>query len=390
MKHWKSKTAILSICFVTLIYLVISVSVAGLMESFPTVPESTVMLVLTLPALTSILGFVAVPVLLKRFCTKTVALAGLFLMLFGGIACLLFSTKLAVLIGAGVVMGIAYGILSTMYPLLVDAYFTGEERTFTMGIATGALQLGRLSATFVAGFLAESAWVRVYDTFLLVVVAIVLVALLLPKQAQQQQRTAQDMPDKKTDRGEIAKLCIVGALFAAVYFLTSTHVSLYIEGYGLGTPAVTGTVTAATSAVALVSFFFSRIYRFTKEATLPVALGAMGLGFLLTGTVVSLWSMCVGLALAAFSMALFSPYVMLKTTGAAGTGKAPIVTAVVLTCINFGYFVSPYVTQAASDYLGDGSVRMAFLFGAIAALLLTTLLGAMLLFQRQVFKKQAQ
>lgn len=369
LNYMKIKLAILSICFVTLIYLVVSVAVAGLLAAFPQVAEGTVMLVLTLPALSAIIG-IGLAALLAPFCShKTLVLCGLGVLLCAGVASLLLPQNLCVLICAGAAMGIAYGLLATMYPLLVDAHFSGAQRTSVMGIAAGMIQLGRLITVLIGGFLADISWNYVYLTFILVVAAIVIVLLCLPKDLPARDgAVSPSTPKARLWKNKVVwRMCAVGFAFTVIYFLNVTHASLYIEGYGLGTAAATGLLSAITSGIAgVMSFLFAKLFRFTGRFTFAIAFLVMGAGYMIAGLYVSLAAISAGLAAAAVGIALFSPYLMLEATSA-DKFNAPAATAIILTAVNIGYFISPNITAGIGALLGDGSPADIFLFAGIAA-----------------------
>lgn len=79
----KKRTAVLSVSFTTLIYMVITVAIAGLTDAFPGVSEDTLLLVVTLPNLTGILAILATPLLLGRLSQKAVTAGALSLTLLG-------------------------------------------------------------------------------------------------------------------------------------------------------------------------------------------------------------------------------------------------------------------------------------------------------------------
>lgn len=367
----KERLAVLSVSFTVLIYMVITVAVAGLTAAFPAVSEDTLLLAVTLPNLTCIPAILATPLLLRRLSQKAVTVGGLALTLLGGGLCLLFPSSLAVLLGAAALMGFAYGVGSTMYPLLVNSHFSGQERVSLMGYCSGALQLGRLTATLIGGFLADLRWNYIYFTFVFVLAALVISLLWLPgsgRSSSVQAWSGSDVSSLKN--GAVWRLGGLSILFAVVYFLSSTHASLYIEGYQLGTASVTGTLSSLTLVLSVgIACFYGRLPQKMRDATPVVVFAVMAAGYLLAGLVVSLPTITAALVGAAAGIALFNPWFMLQVNTAAGQASAPVATSMVLTMINIGYFISPYLSRALSALIGGGVSSMFLLMGGLSLIL---------------------
>ena len=123
----KTKLPIYALCFVNLIYLVPSVAVSGLVAAFPDVPEERLLLLLTIPNLAGIAGILGVPVLTRWCSRRDLSAAAMALFLLGGGMSLVFHGCLPVLLLGSAVMGVAYGVNSAVYPLLVSMYYQGRS-----------------------------------------------------------------------------------------------------------------------------------------------------------------------------------------------------------------------------------------------------------------------
>lgn len=376
----KKKLAVMSLCFTTLLYLVLTVSVAGLLAAFPDVPEHTVMLVLTLPSLTGIAGILAVPFLTPYLSQRALSVLGLSMLFAGGVLCLLFHESLAVLLAAAGITGVAYGIISALYPLLVNANFSGAERVTVMGLCAAMLQAGRLAASLIGGYLARAHWYDVYYTYGFVLLALILVAAFLPENRTGAQRS--DRRDTVSLRsGPVWMLSFFSAGFACLYFLISTDASVYIEGYGLGTSALTGWLSSVSCAAAgICAAFYGKISRVFGRYTLSFAFAAVGAGDLFAGFCVGKAGITAAFLFSALGIALFTPWLMTAISEAAGRTDAPVATAVVLTCVNVGYFVSPAVTGPVGSLLGGGSAAA---FAGTGVLSLAFFVGTALLTRRR-------
>lgn len=362
------KMAIGAICFVNLLYMVPSVAVSGMVAYFTDYSENTVLLLLTLPNLTGIAGILAEPLLERWFSRRTLSLGALTVFLAGGLSSYLFHDQLPVLIGCSAVMGVAYGMQSTVFPLLVSGSFEGQERNTVMGVVTGLLQLGRVASTLMGGVLATGQWYNVYLCFLMVMVPLALGLAFLPR-TKAQGGTAAIHTESWYDWGAMVRLSAVGFAFAALYYVVNTHTSLYVEQNGLGDSVLTGIITAVASVAAgVVSASFGVLQRYTGSFTMAWALGLLAAGYLIGGIWVSVpGALILGLG-AALAMGLYAPCLMLGFARCASADRLPGATAVVLTIVNVGYFASPYLTGWMGQLLGGGSHLVFLAAGALALL----------------------
>lgn len=388
MQAMKTKLPIYAICFVTLIYLVPSVAVSGLVTAFPGVPEDRLLFLLTIPNLMGIVGTLGVPMLTPYFSRKHLSLVALSLFFLGGGVSFCFHDHLGVLLVGSAIMGVAYGMSSTLYPLLVSMYYEGEERSRVMGVASGMLQLGRIAVVLLGGVLADLRWYDVYLLFGVTLIPLLLTALWLPgdKPPLRVAREQSHGISRGWNLPELARLSAIGFAFAICYYVNVTHSSLYIEGYGLGSAVMTGVVTAVASVLSgVLAICFGPIYRRTGVHTFTVALAVTGVGYVLAGVSTSLWAAVLAVCGSAVGMALFSPCLMLELTEAAPQDTLPAATALVLTILNVGYFLSPTLVGAVAQLRPGAGAAGQFLAGGVLSLAAT--LGCILLERKRAVKR---
>lgn len=340
----KQKIAILSLCFTGLMYLVITVSLAGMINAFSYADPSVVKLVISLPSLTGILGIWAVPVLAGKVRQKSICTFALGLLCFAGLSGLFVHKSLYAILTASALIGFAYGIITTMYPVLIAARYHGAKQAAMMGFGAGMLQLGRLLSSLLAGELARQNWWGVFGSYGFALVALVLFVLLMPKdELILDHKSARDTASLKNP--DVWKLAVFGSVFACFYFVISTDSSIYIESAGLGTARFTGILASVACAVAGgVAAMFGKIYKKTGRFTLPAAFLMIGIGYLYAGLKVSRFSILTASVASAVGISVFTPWLMTVIAPAAKKQNAPVATALILTVVNLGYTLSPYVT----------------------------------------------
>lgn len=373
----KQKIAILSLCFTGLIYLVITVSLAGMIEAFPSAGANTVKLAVSLPSLTGIFGIWMVPALAGKVKQKTLCIFALALISGAGLCGLFVYQNLWAILAASALIGFGYGITTTMYPVLIAGRYSGEKSAVMMGLGAGMFQLGRLITSLAAGVLAKRGWQWVFGAYFFAVLALILFAVLMPNDEKTVKKQPRDCASLKNPA--VWQLACFGCLFACFYFVISTDSSVYIETARLGGPDLTGALSSLSCALAgVVAALFGRIYPKTGRFTLSLAFLLLAAGYLTAGAAVSLFGITIAFLCSAAAISLFTPWLMVAICPAANQKQAPVATALVLTVVNLGYTVSPYATGFLGKRFTAG--YGAFFASGAAALLLFGISAA-------VFKK---
>ena len=366
----KARLSIYAICFNMLIYLVLSVSIAGAVAAFPEAGETAVQYLLTVPSLACIVGTFLVPLLGTRVSQKNLSVGAQLFSLIGAAVYVVYPYSLPLLYAASIVMGLSYGVLSTTFPLLVNIHVPEQKRGYVIGIASGMVQFGRLASLLIAGFLGDIRWNDVYLTYVLVAASAVLLIVCLPQDAPLPKPARSRSMGAFLKSPGIVELAVVDFVFGILYFMTSTHVSLYIEGYGFGTASATGLITSVSCGVAgVVACLFSAIYKVTKKKTLFYIFLALGAGYLLSGLVVSMPSILFGILCSTAAASIFTPYVLMRAAEVAEPEMVPMAVSVAVACLSIGFFISPSVSNFVAGTLSDGSPASVYLFGGIGALL---------------------
>ena len=368
----RNKIAIYAICFVNLSYILPSVAMADMVHTFSSYPKEMVMMTLSLPCLTALIGTNLIPMLQSRFSLKVITLAALCLTLGAGAISIIFHNNFIVLLAASGLQGVAYGVFCTIYPLIAAVCFTNHaEQAKVMAGCTAMIQIGRLTFLLVGGVLADIAWYCIYYLLGLAGVALVLVFLLLEDcgTVEKKQSDGPGVFARLVRSGSFWYLASTAALYLVLYYTVSTYASLYVEGYGLGAPSATGVVSALASAIAVgTSLLSARVSRVTKRYTSALAFMGLGVGLLLPGCFRALSAIGLGMIVASAAKSQQMPFVMRQVSAISDDSLRIGAMAFVQTLINIGYFISPQVTTFLGRTLGDGSPSAVYFgSGAVAA-----------------------
>lgn len=366
----KAKLSIYAICFNMLIYLVLSVSIAGAVASFPGVDPTVVQYLITVPSLACIVGTFLVPFLGTKLSQKTLSAGAQAISLVGAAMYILFPTNLPLLFVASVILGLAYGVLSTTFPLLVNIHVAEGQRNKVMGIASGMVQFGRLASLMVAGFLGDIKWNYVYFTYVFVLIAFCYLVPCLPpdKPIAKPSGTGKNSYGAFFRDPAIWEIAILDFLFGVLYFVISTHLSLYIEGYGLGTASTTGLISSLTCGLAgIVACLFAPIYKITGRYSGLFVFSMLAVGFIVSGLWVSMAGIVIGALCATVAAAVFTPYILAYCTEVTTPETNPMAVSIAVGCLSVGFFIAPAVANTVSGVLADGSPASVYLINGIGA-----------------------
>jgi hypothetical protein len=150
-------------------------------------------------------------------------------------------------------------------------------------------------------------------------------------------------------------LAIYDFLFGIIFFMTSTHISLYIEGYRFGSASLTGVVPSLPCGVAgLVACLFAKIYKVTKQNPLVFIVELLRVGYLAAGLFVSLSAILLCVLCGATAASIFPPYILARASEITTPEMVPTAVSVAVAFLSIGFFISPSVTNFFSGLLLDG------------------------------------
>ncbi|MDO5410556.1 MAG: MFS transporter [Lachnospiraceae bacterium] len=357
--------------------------IAYIMQSYPNESSTTVLTILTTPALVAMIFAFFVGTLSSKFSTKAVLIfAQLAMFAEGMIFLFLGQTSIYVLwFAAGLVgfnQGATYTFLGT---LLASNVEDNEKRATLTGICTALMNVGGVVITMVGGVIAASyGWQKAYMLWFILLAAIVIEIICIPADKP----AAVPAPDAaaKPEAGKGEKMPVLVWLIAFHYlfyfmflYAYGSNISEYIINvYKLGTSVESGIANSAVTAGGVVAgALFGAYSKVLKKWTFPVMvlLSAIGLGLCLVMTTNVLGVYAAGL-LCGFSMSGAAPYVTMFmqqiTNSPAQYGKAMSIWSGFM---NIGMFIAVYFLAFCAKIFGESStdIHAKFVVGAVGAAL---------------------
>jgi len=368
------KYAILSVSLITVMAgAMIAPAVALIAEAFPNATSFQINL------LTSLHAGLVVPFsflsgyLVRFFSKKDILIVSLILYLIGGVGGSL-SDSMWFMLSTRVVLGIAIGLMIPLSITLISDYYKGEERTRTLGLQSAATNLGGIIAIVVSGFLAAQGWRYSFLAYSLAFLALVLVFFFLPRKAPA--KAGDGEVEESNFDSRVFLLAIYMVLTFVVFFGIPSNMALFLKEIHITNTVVNGIIIAVCSvggfAGGMSVAFFRRVL---KSFFVPLQVVYMAIGFILIAffnqylILLGLGVLILGFGYGSTVPVIFDGATKI-TTGAARS----MATAIIVSSIYLGQFISPVILGEISRFFGDGSVYYSYSVMALALVFVAILL----------------
>lgn len=223
------KPAILSVSLLTIVAsAAVSPALNEIKNAFPSITNSDVKLVLTLPALVMVPFSLLSGWLSARFSKKNLLYVGISIYLLSGLGGG-FSQSFTQLLAFRAFLGVAIGLLMPLSSSLIFDYFEGSERNKMMGLSGSSNQLGGMVFLSLSGILASYNWRYSFAVYALALVTLVFVSLWMPSDKRSKQIHKKASTVKVKLNYKIFGLGLAAMLMMIVFFVVSTDLALFIE-----------------------------------------------------------------------------------------------------------------------------------------------------------------
>ncbi|WP_022849864.1 MFS transporter [Limisalsivibrio acetivorans] len=361
------KLTLLSLSLLTIMAgAAVAPAIANIAAAFPDASETTVKLVLTIPAVFIIPFSLFSGRLSRRFSKKWMLIVSLSLYAIGGVGGG-FAQSIHVLHFFRSLLGIAVGLLMPLSTGLIGDFFDGDEKAQMLGNSAAASNLGGVLATFSAGFLAMISWRHSFGVYGLSIVILILVILFLhePPKVETGQRQKERIPVK-------VYLWAVAAFGQMLAFYTiPTNISIYMSENGFGNASITGfLISFALFSAFIASMLFKKIFwkfgRFFAPFILIIMVtGVYGLTF-----APAVYYVFLSVIFTGTGMGLTMPFIYLNAQNAAGKGRSVTAMSLVTCMLFLGQFLSPIAVDFIGSFTGLTTPRESFFLVGTAILCL--------------------
>lgn len=364
MNSLKGRVVILSISALINSHPAASPAIADMIEAYPTINASTVMWVVSLPAITIVLFSLIYGSLVRFVPKRSLMIAAMALFILGGIGPALTDNFFMILALRGL-LGAGIGFLKPLGTGLIAQLYEGEDRAAMMGWQSAAVNLGSLTFMLFAGLLAAIHWNYTFYTYAIGLVIAFLLITSLPEPEQPAQAVS---AQKTMPRGIFFLTCSV-LFYNLLFYSFMTNYSVMIRVEELGDTAQAGMgLTMFMVGGSLAGITYGRIALLTRSYTNAAGWLITGAGMLVTATSQVSGQAALGAFVAGSGMAITMPSYLIRVSIIVPPAAVAVAYAYLFGFLGIGQFVSPLFFDVLVDLLQQDIGRFPILASAVILL----------------------
>lgn len=362
----KTKAGILACCACALSYLSLTPVIGEMIAAFPSVRESLVQMVITLPTLMFIISSPIAGMLSRKISGRKLLLVSLGLYFGGGMFPFFFHGSIWCLLVGSMVIGLGSGLMMPTINTVICQNFDGPERGQVMGLNSSFAATGAMLFIFVSGQLSRLGWHYSYLSFLLVLPLSLPVLFLGENRASQRTESGGSGFEMNP---YIAFLFLVGFLYFIAQNAFNTNSALYISSLGLGGADAASTATLCNTLGGILGgAVFGWLAGKAKDQIATAAMTLAGMGFLMAFFLPERLPILIGGALVGSGFSIYNAAGSLLLSRFVKPENNGFTVSVYMALVNLGGALSPLVVNSAASLLGPGTAVRFLLCGTVILL----------------------
>lgn len=320
--------------------------------------EYWVRLVLTMPALSIIVGGVLIGQLIDRMGRKNLLVSAMILASLSGVMGYGLES-LTLLLITRFVLGFAVAASITSITTLIADYYSDQTRSTLMGLQSTCIGIVGVLVISFGGILADISWRTPFLIYLFPLFFVPLMMLWL-REPIHEVMTNEQKP--KTPFWSQLPFLTIGVIYTVellhmfLFYLTPVQLPFYLRS--------SFEASATISGVAIASMTFSQAFsslgygwlkaRSTFANVLTIAFGLAGIGHLIVAFAPSIQLIVFGLAVSGLGFGLLFPNCKVWITQTVNSEVRGRALGGLSTFFYLGEFLSPFVSQRAVEWVGAG------------------------------------
>lgn len=375
------RRAILSIGivnFVAYIYNMSSTMITYIMDSYPTLPQTTINQILTLPGIVGLIAsFIIGPIMMRVSKKFLLTLNALFMVGYGAIFAFIGGNgPFGFFYLAAVLAGLSMGTQLSICTVLISEFTEPQKRPAFAAVCTASMNAGAALLNIIGGYIAQgnggANWPYAYvPPMVLSIVCTALWVFLMPNFDKMKQNggdseaaaveQAADTEIINSGAGKLPMGVILLAVMYALFYIGVYSYLLNVSNYiiiehGLGTSAETGIANSIFTAMSIVIGISYSVWQKAFRKWLPiVGYALLIVGLLLMNLVTtSILIVYIAVVLMGWAFSLINNYLVAYGTIIAPAKLAPIAASLIVGGMNIGIFVAAYILEPLGRLFGGG------------------------------------
>jgi MFS family permease len=289
---------------------------------------------------------------------KNLLITTMFVYAFVGTAPTWLPAELGIILASRLLVGICEAAIMTCCTTLIGDYFSGDRRNKYFGLQAVFTTISATIFLLLGGILGATGWRTPFYVYgISILIAIPMFFVLWEPKKTEAQRAAAAAQAKSRIPWKVLGLPLIVTLFGGfAFFVVLVEPPVIYASLGVSEAQQIGLISAAASlATAILAFLFARMAKLGAKVLLPIAFGAMAVGYVIvwiSATAGVLPAVIAGVLVASAGTGLLLP-----TLIAWSLGRIPFVsrgrsTGVWTSAFFFGQFVTPLVIAALQGAIG--------------------------------------
>ncbi len=312
---------------------------------YPAAPPALLPLIITLPALTLLIGLVASSALSTKVPIKNLILSGLILILISGVGPYFVHSLYVIIILRGI-LGIGLGMIMPLQTALFAEY-AEAQRTVLIGANVTVNCIFGVLLFAAAGKLAEINWRLIFLLYAIFALILVLAIIYIPQRPLTPASTAPSAsasaPSHRRLPASVFVYCFLIALVTLTGYVMTTIMANYLTIHQLGGASEVGILTALATAVSAIGgMLVPLVTKYLRNYATPILILLCGLGFFCYTLTASLGFVTLGHGLTGFAQGVLGCILTFKLTQVVALEQVSIASSCYLATLFVSQFLSPY------------------------------------------------
>lgn len=363
-------------------------SVLGAVLLTPIIPQllaefggsSLVLLIISAPALMIAVFAPFAGQFADRVGRKNLLIVAMFVYAIVGTAPVWLPADLPIILASRLLVGLCEAAIMTCCTTLIGDYFSGDRRNKYFGLQSVFTTISATIFILIGGILGGAGGWRtpffVYAIALIIVIPMFFV-LWEPRKTEAERQAAAAAAKARIPWGMLALPLIVTLFGGFAFFVVLAEPPVIYASLGLTDAQAIGPISAAASvATAILAFLFVRLARLGAKVLLPVAFGAMAIGYVIVWVAAgagSLPAVIAGVLVASAGTGMLLPTLVAWSVGRIPFASRGRSTGVWTSAFFLGQFVTPLVIGAIQGVLAIEVAVAVGLVGVVCAVVAAAL-----------------
>ena len=348
-----------------------------IVEAFPHVNPSIVMMIATIPSLCMVLFSPIYAKLTEFMNKKTILRIAIVLFMIGGVAPA-FLNDIYLILASRFVFGIAIGFVFPMVIDLVVLLFDGQERQNMLGFIGTVASIGGILFQTLGGMLANTDWHYCFFAYLVSIIFFGFSLIFLPEPGKRPRQVKDGVKHKIVMTPGAWMFCIMFGFWELFFYVLVTNTSIVILSENLGTPGSIGIALSLLTVASLItSTLYGLISKYTKETTITLAYILTLAGFIIFYFGHTYGMITGGIIVVGLGMGLTLPGITAKSTSLVPKESSTFVVSMITTFMGVGAFCETFFLNLILNITHQAPGRFPFLVAIIGVAISTVVVAAL-------------